>query len=75
MVVEYLSDIDNEFCVAMEEVLCGDINLDGIVNLLDVAPFVNLITTGTFQAEGDTNGDGVVDLLDVAGFVAKLTGG
>lgn len=56
-------------------VLLGDVNLDGVVSLLDVAPFVNLITTGTFQAEGDINQDGVVSLLDVAPFVALLTGG
>ena len=74
--VTYLSDIENEFCFSMGgPVLCGDVNLDGVVNLLDVAPFVNLITTGTFQAEGDTDGNGVVNLLDVAGFVDKLTGG
>ncbi len=56
-------------------VLLGDINLDGVVDLLDVAPFVNLVTMGIFQEEGDFNDDGVVDLLDVAPFVAVLTGG
>jgi hypothetical protein len=53
----------------------GDVNLDGIISLLDVAPFVALLTSGTFQCEADINGDGAVTLLDVAGFVAILTGG
>lgn len=54
-------------------ILLGDVNQDGVVNLLDVAPFVNAITTGTFIAEADINQDGVVDLLDVAPFVDLLT--
>jgi hypothetical protein len=55
-------------------VLVGDVNQDGLVNLLDVNPFVDRITTGKFQAEADINGDGVVNLLDVEPFVALLTG-
>ena len=55
--------------------LLGDVNCDGVVDLLDINPFVNLITTGGFSAKADINGDGAVDLLDVAPFVAILTGG
>ena len=54
--------------------LLGDINQDGSVDLLDVAPFVELLTNGQFQAEADINQDGVVDLLDVTPFVELLTG-
>ena len=53
----------------------GDVNMDGVTDLLDVAPFVDAITLGTFICEADVNEDGVVDLLDVAPFVAILTGG
>ena len=52
----------------------GDVNQDNEVDLLDVTPFVNLITAGVFQCEGDINVDGAVDLLDVTPFVAILTG-
>lgn len=55
--------------------ILGDVNMDGEVNLLDVGPFVTLLTTSTFQEEGDINGDGVVNLLDVGPFVDILTGG
>ena len=55
--------------------LRGDVNQDGIVDLLDVAPFVNLIVEGAFQLEGDLNGDGTVDLLDVTPFTTLLIGG
>ena len=55
-------------------VLLGDVNCDGVVDLLDVSPFVDLITSGEFSSKGDINQDGVVDLLDVGPFVALLTG-
>ena len=57
------------------DVLLGDVNLDGFVNLLDVAPFVDRVSNGVFQAEADVNQDGLVNLLDVAPFVQILTGG
>ena len=53
--------------------LLGDVNCDGNVDLLDVAPFVALITSGDFEAKGDINDDGVVDLLDVGPFVDLLS--
>ena len=54
--------------------MLGDVNCDGVVNLLDVAPFVDLVSLGEFSAKADINGDGDVDLLDVAPFVALLAG-
>ncbi len=57
-----------------DEVVVGDVNRDGVVNLLDVAPFVDLLSNGEFQAEADINMDGVVNLLDVDGFVQLLGG-
>ena len=56
------------------EVLHGDVNLDGVINLLDVQPFVDLISSGGFQAEADVNKDGVVNLLDVGPFIELLGG-
>ncbi len=56
-------------------VLVGDVNCDGEVNLLDVGPFVDLITSGETDPKGDINGDGFVDLLDVGPFVDLLLGG
>ena len=56
-------------------VLLGDVNLDGVVNLLDIEPFVELISNQGFQAEADVNQDGVVNLLDIEPLVALLSGG
>lgn len=55
-------------------VLLGDVNRDGSVDLLDVQPFVDLLSSNQFQAEADVNQDGVVDLLDIGGFVDLLGG-
>ena len=63
-------------CLQIEAVvgfILGDINGDGDVNLLDVSPFVALITSSDFNPAGDFNMDGNVDLLDVAPFVELLT--
>ena len=54
--------------------MIGDVNMDGMVDLLDISPFVDAITGG-FVCEADVNEDGVVDLFDVTPFVAILTGG
>lgn len=53
-------------------VLLGDVNRDGAVDLLDVSPFIDLLSVTNFQNEADINRDGVVNLLDVASFVKLL---
>ena len=60
--------------VSSSDFLLGDVNLDGTVDLLDVAPFVELLANSTFQIEADINSDGFVNLLDIAGFVDLLSG-
>ena len=68
--------VDNiSFGVATKTGLPGDVNCDGEVNLLDVGPFVDVLTSGEFNAKADVNQDGVVDLLDVVPFVELLAGG
>jgi hypothetical protein len=63
-----------EFHSDQEGFPLGDVNRDGAVNGLDVDPFVELLTTGTYQVEGDMNEDGQVNGLDVDPFVAALVG-
>ena len=59
----------------------GDMNLDGVVNTADVAPFVLALTNpDAYEAEfgidpvivGDINGDGAFNTADVAPFVQLL---
>lgn len=60
--------------INVDSVILGDVNGDGLVNLLDVAPFVDAVSNGIFVAEADINQDGLVNLLDVAPFVDLLAG-
>ena len=63
-----------DFLTCSPEFICGDVNRDGAVNLLDVAPFIDLLNNNQFQLEADINEDGSVNLLDVGPFVDKLSG-
>ena len=63
------------FSLADEAVLLGDINLDGFVNFLDIAPFIARLTSGVYQIEADVDQSGTVGFLDITGFIVALTGG
>lgn len=57
------------------DVVLGDVNDDGVVDLLDVQPFVDIILGNSPAVDAaDLNGDGIVDLLDVQPFVELLLG-
>lgn len=68
------NDIVLELLLDESGVLVGDVNCDGVIDLLDVQPFVDQITSGIFDAKADIDGNGSVDLLDVGPFVALLGG-
>ncbi len=70
----YVTTIDGRVLSINPIIIFGDVNQDGVVSLLDVQPFVDLLTTGGYQAEADVNQDGAVNLLDVQPFVDLLTG-
>ncbi|MEX0885262.1 MAG: PEP-CTERM sorting domain-containing protein [Phycisphaeraceae bacterium] len=64
--------------------LLGDMNLDGVVDAVDVTPFVLALTDPqAYEVQydieptvvGDVNGDGVLDAVDVGPFVQLLVGG
>ena len=60
--------------LTFDVLLPGDVNNDGVVDGLDIQPFVDLLTGGGYQAEADINGDSVVDGLDIQPFVDIITG-
>ncbi|MEM9412669.1 MAG: FG-GAP-like repeat-containing protein, partial [Planctomycetota bacterium] len=62
----------NSFRSFAYDILLGDINLDGAVNLLDIAPFTEILSAGGFQVEADMNQDGTTNLLDVEPFISAL---
>ena len=53
-------------------VLLGDVNLDGVVNFLDIAPFIEVLSSGTYQAEADCDCSTIVDFADIPAFIELL---
>jgi len=51
----------------------GDINRDGFVNFLDLAPFIALLSSQEYQPEADFDGNFLVNFLDIAPFIAELS--
>ncbi len=68
------NDVTLRLASTIADLILGDVNGDGTVDLLDVSPFVNAVTNGTYIIQADMNCDGAVDLLDVNLFVELLTG-
>ena len=59
---------DGNYCP--NTILLGDINSDGIINILDIIMTVNIILgTSSFNEAGDMNADGVIDILDIVSLV------
>ncbi len=56
-----------------QPVLLGDVNLDGVVDFLDISPFIASLTSDQYQAEADVNEDGFVNFLDIAPFIGVLS--
>ena len=52
----------------------GDVNLDGLVDFLDISPFISVLSNGGFQAEADCDESGVVNFLDISSFILILDG-
>ena len=55
-----------------QPVLLGDVNLDGIVNFFDIAPFIAVLVEGRYQVEADINMCGVVDFFQIQPFIDLL---
>ena len=54
----------------------GDLNEDGVINILDVIMMINIILNGDEYLElGDLNGDGGIDILDVIMLVNVILNG
>jgi len=48
-----------------DNIISGDINLDGGLNILDVVLLVNIILNGDDNPNADINDDGIINILDV----------
>ena len=55
------------------EVLLGDADCNGVVNFLDITPFIAFLSGGEPKPEADIDGNGVVNFLDITPFIAIIT--
>lgn len=60
--------------VAIAPLLLGDVSENGVVDFLDIAPFIALLSGNGFQDEADIDRSGTVDFLDISPFIAILSG-
>ena len=56
-----------------QSVLLGDVDVNGVVNFLDISPFIAALSIGAYLAEADVNQDGAVNFLDISSFIAILS--
>ena len=56
----------------MDTFILGDVNMDGVVDFLDIQPFIDALSQG-FIAEADIDGSGMVDFLDIQPFIDLLS--
>ena len=77
-----ISDMSNGL-VILRHNIAGDVNCDGVINALDIEPFlVALFDPAGFPAQfpdcdidnADINGDGTIDALDIEPFLGLLFG-
>ena len=47
------------------EIYPGDLNADGIIDILDLIILINMILNGEYSTIADWNEDGVINILDI----------
>lgn len=52
--------------------IVGDVNDDGEVNFMDIAPFISVLSNANFTPAADINGDGSLDFGDIGPFIQLL---
>ena len=64
--------LNGEFTPAF---LLGDVDLNGVVNFLDIPPFIVILNFTGFQDEADIDRNGVVNFLDIPPFIEIFNAG
>ena len=54
--------------------LLGDVDLNGVVDFFDIAPFIAVLSANLSQFEADIDGNGAVDFFDIQPFIDILAG-
>ena len=56
-----------------QAIVLGDCNFDGVVDFLDVSPFISVLATNAYLDRADVNQDDAVDFLDISPFLIILS--
>ena len=70
---DYIGEPEDDFVIE----LYGDVNFDGILNVLDIVEIVGFVLNTTTPTEeqlltGDMNQDGILNILDVIALVSEI---
>ena len=57
------------FNVVQNNVLLGDVNLDGTINVIDIVDLVNVVLNNSFLNSADINQDQSINVLDIIALV------
>tara|TARA_S200000501_G_C20869542_1_gene763578 strand:- start:4782 stop:5942 length:1161 start_codon:yes stop_codon:yes gene_type:complete len=60
--------------ITCSESLIGDVNSDGLINVIDIISIVNLILVSDFQSNADINNDLQINVLDIVSVVNLILG-
>ena len=72
---EYNKTLDFSQKIEKLQYQTGDLNQDGIINILDIIILVNLILDDSpYNELGDLNGDGGLNILDIVTLVQNILG-
>ena len=50
----------------------GDANIDGVVNVSDISPFITVLMSGIYLHQADVDQNGIVNFADIPPFIAIL---
>ena len=64
--------LNSKLDAILSDALLGDVNRNGTVNFLDIAPFISVLSSGEYQFEADCDQSGAVTFLDISPFIALL---
>lgn len=60
------------FSTSTTDCILGDVDMNGVVEFLDINPFIGILTSNGFQCEADCDEDGMVTFLDIQPFIDIL---
>ena len=73
--IPYQEGDENIYLGQEDNFILGDVNQDGILNVLDIVMMVNQVLNNEYNQIADINEDGSVNVLDVVMLASILLGG